>query len=106
MLEFFNVKLLDYKDKKIDGKKVSVTLQKEVTEKAFHGLPIKFKVGKVSYNLGFVSRARAGRDNIFGDIILELDGDIEYELELDEDGKLVAIKPVAFVLDKEPSSFE
>jgi hypothetical protein len=106
MLEFPNVKLFDYADKKIDGKKVSVALQKEVTDNAFHGLPIKFKVGKVSYTLGFVSKVRAGRDNIFGDIILELNGDVEYELELDEKGELTGIRPTAFILDKEPSSFE
>ena len=58
------------------------------------GLPVVLRVGAVNYVIGAIQQVWKGRDEFFGDVVLELEG----TLELDEDGKAVR-----FVYQKEKS---
>ena len=66
----------------------------DLEEADLSGLPVVLRVGAVNYNMGAIQQVWKGRDEFFGDVVLELEG----TLELDEDGK-----PVRFVYRKEKS---
>lgn len=85
MIGHYNASIVNFKD---------VPEAKDLEEVDLSGLPVVLRVGAINYNIGTVQRIRKGRDEFFGNVVLELEG----TLELDEDGK-----PVRFVYLKEKS---
>lgn len=103
-MEYYNLKIHDFVDFNIDGKKIPVKLQKELKPVNFSGiLPVVLRTGAIDHRIGFLKTVRIGRDQIFGDIQFEIDGQLEFEPMLDE-GKVTGIMPTKLVLKKENPS--
>lgn len=97
MIEQHNVRILKYEGhKEAPGKAV-----KTVAETEMRGLPVVLRVGAIHYKLGIIHRVRKGRDEMFGDLILEIEGHLEFEPVKGEGGKITGIKPIRFVYEKE-----
>lgn len=97
MIEQINILILKYEGHgKAPGKAV-----KNVAETVMVGLPVVLRVGAIHYKLGMIHRVRKGRDEMFGDLILEIEGHLEFEPVKDEDGAITEIKPIKFVYQKE-----
>ena len=97
MIHHYNVPLVKYEGHKKAPAKAVKTLQG--TE--LHGLPVVLRVGAVDYKLGMIHQVRKGRDEMFGDIILEIEGHLEFEPVQGEGGKITGVKPIKFVYLKE-----
>lgn len=97
MIEQINILILTYEGHgKAPGKAV-----KNVAETAMVGLPVVLRQGAVDIKLGKIHRIRKGRDEMFADLILNLEGHLEFEPVKDEDGAITEIKPIKFVYQKE-----
>ena len=85
MIGHYNAPIVNFKD---------TPEAEDLEEVDLSGLPVVLRVGAINYNIGAIQGVRKGRDEFFGDVVLELEG----TLELDEDGKAVR-----FVYRKEKS---
>lgn len=83
MIEHYNVPLINFLDnpkaKKLEPIDVS-------------GLPAVLRRGAIDIKIGAIHQVRKGRDEMFGEVVLELTGTMEF----DEEGK-----PVKFVYRRE-----
>jgi hypothetical protein len=106
-MEYYNLKIHDFAEFKIDDKVITVKMQKnDLANKAvFSGqlIPVVLRTGAVDHRIGFLRAARAGRDQVFGDIQFELSGQLEFDPVLVDD-KLTGIVPTKLVLKKENPS--
>jgi len=103
-MEYFNVTLHDFKERKIDKQTLSIKIQKTMDSTEFSFLPVVLKIGAAHHRLGFVNAARIGRDQVLGDLRFELTGHLEFEVIQNERGEPTSIKPTRFVFEREPSS--
>ena len=99
MIEQINVSIVKYEG----HGEAPFKAVKNVAETVMTGLPVVLRVGAIHYKLGMIHRVRKGRDEMFGDLILEIEGHLEFEPVKDEDGEITEIKPIRFVYEKETS---
>ena len=92
VLEVINFSLVRFKDQEIDGEEISMRMMKALDDKELH-VPVVLRVGAVDFKLGSVHRVRRGREQIFGDLSLNIEGILEYEVLRSEDGKVIGVKP-------------
>lgn len=105
MIEKENQSLLEFKDTNIRGTVLSGEyLKANLKEKDFLRVPVKLKVGKVKYRIGAIQKARKGREEVFGDIVFELEG--ELKLNILRDGKkVIGVEPEEFLFEQSNPSF-
>lgn len=93
VLEVINFSLVQLKDQEIDGEEISAKMMKRAFDDKELHVPVVLRVGAVDYKLGSVHRVRRGREEIFGDLSLNMEGVLEYELLRNEGGKVIGVKP-------------
>lgn len=95
-----NELLLSFKPK--DGGMPSITVDrtpiliKDLNQDDFRDLPVVLKCGAVNYEIGYISRVRMGREDIYGDLILKLSGSLKLENVLNEEDKIIGTRPVKY----------
>lgn len=99
-LKLDNITLVKFESRDVDGFELSAKLMKALVQTE-GSIPIVFRVGKVDYKIGLIPRIRVGREVAFGDAMLELKGELEFEAIKDEDGTAIGAKPSKFVYKKE-----
>lgn len=62
---------------------------KQLTVEDLNDTPVVLRRGAVDINIGAISKIRIGKDTIYGEAQLRIEGHLEYEPVLDEDGKNV-----------------
>lgn len=77
----------------VDG---SPILIKDLNQDDFRDLPVVLKCGAINYEIGYVTRARIGREEIYGDLILALTGSLKFENILNEENKIIGTRPVKY----------
>lgn len=84
VIELSNVLLLKFEDRfgEDENLLVSAKLLKDIDPKSLHGIPVYFRRGAIKIHIGFVNKARRGREAIYGDLILDLEGDLDVEVEV------------------------
>jgi len=100
VLEVTNVSLVQFKDREIGEESIPPRMMKEIDSKDLI-LPVVLRCGAVDYTLGTILRTRRGREEIFGDLSLEISGSLEYEVIKNEKGETTGVKPKKFVYVKE-----
>lgn len=100
VLEVINFSLVQFKDQEIDGEEISAKMMKAIEDKALH-VPVVLRVGAVDYKLGSVHRVRRGREQILGDLAVNMEGHLEFEVIRNESGKVTGVKPKKLVYLKE-----
>lgn len=104
MIEQLNIRLLQFRDHKVNGVVIPAKAVGTLEGSELSGLPVVIRVGAVDYRIGMIHRARKGRLEMFGDLALEIEGFLEIEPVKDaEDNKIIGVKPVKFVYQKETS---
>lgn len=103
MIEQLNVRLVQFKDHKVKGGVIPAKAVETLEASELSGLPVVLRVGAVDFRLGMIHRARKGRVEMFGDLVLEIEGSLEFEPIEDAEGKITGVKPVKFVYLKEKS---
>lgn len=73
---------------------------KQLTAADLEDTPIVLRRGAVNIALGKLSRIRIGKNTIYGEVALEIEGHLEFEPVLDEDEKITGIKINKFVYVK------
>ncbi len=101
MIELGNVPIITIKDYKVKGGTVPAKAVKNVPGSEFAALPVVIKLGAVNMKIGMVHRVRIGRNQIFGDLVLSIDGELEFEPVVDGDGNITSIKPIRYVYKRE-----
>ena len=86
MIEHYNVSLINFLER---------PEAKKLEEVEISGLPVVFRRGAVDISIGAISHVRKGRDEMFGEVVLELEGAMEFDPDTG--------KPVKFVYQKEKS---
>jgi len=92
--------ILSFKSK--DGDTPSVTFEggsitiKDLNQDDFRDLPVILKCGAIDYEIGYISRVRVGREEIYGDLILNLNGSLKLESIHNEENKIIGTKPVRY----------
>lgn len=66
---------------------------KNLEEVDVHGVPVVLRRGAIDIKIGIISSVRKGRDEMFGEVVLEIAGTMEYDPETG--------KPTKFVYRKE-----
>ena len=93
MLEVINFSLVQFKDQEIDGEEISAKMMKRAFDNKELLVPVVLRRGAVDIVLGEVHRVRRGREEIFGDLSLNIEGHLEYEVLRSENGKVIGVKP-------------
>jgi len=104
MMEYYNVSLFKFMERKVDKQTIPVAVQHSVSPAEFPMLPVVLKVGAVHHRLGFVNEVRIGREEVFGDLRFELTGRLEFEVIQNEKGEPTSIKPTRYVFERENPS--
>ena len=97
------VSLIQFKDHKVNGVVIPAKAVETLEASELSGLPVVIRVGAVDQRIGTIHRARKGRVEMFGDLVLAIEGFLEFEAVEDAEGKVSGIKPVKFVYQKEKS---
>lgn len=85
-IELYGVELIKFKDIIIDDEVVMPSdLLEEMDPKDLRGLPVYFVHGAVKFQIGVIRKANKGREAMFGDLILAIDGSLE--TKLDKEGR-------------------
>ncbi len=92
MLEVINFSLVQFKDREIEEEKISAKMMKAIDDKELF-IPVVLRVGAIDYKLGEVHRVRRGREEIFGDLALNIEGHLEYKILRADNGKVIGVKP-------------
>ena len=100
VLDVVNVSLAWLKDQKIEDEDVSMRMMKSITDKEYL-VPVVLRRGAVDIKIGSVYRVRRGREEIFGDLTLDLVGSLELEVIRAENDKVVGANPKKWVYVKE-----
>lgn len=103
MIEQLNIRLVQFKDHKVNGVVIPAKAVETLEASELSGLPVVIRVGAVDQKIGMIHRARKGRLEMFGDLVLELEASLEFEAVEDAEGKVSGIKPVKFVYQKTKS---
>ncbi len=98
-LEVTNFSLVQFKDQRIEDEKIPLKMMKTIDDKELY-VPVVLRIGAIDYRLGSVQRVRRGREEIFGDLSLEMTASLEYELLRSEKGKVIGIKPKKVVYQR------
>jgi len=77
----------------VDGVPISI---KDFNQDDFRDLPVVLKCGAVDYEIGYVSRVRMGREEIYGDMILKLTGSLKLESIRNEEDEIIGTKPAKY----------
>ena len=77
----------------VDGKPLLI---KDFSQDDFRDLPVVLKCGAINYEIGYVSRVRIGREEIYGDLILKLTGSLKLENVLNEENEIIGTKPLKY----------
>jgi len=77
----------------VDGSPISI---KDLNPDDFRDLPVVLKCGAIDYEIGYVSRVRVGREEIYGDMILKLTGSLKLESIRNEEDEIIDIRPVEY----------
>jgi len=96
VLEVINFSLVQFKDQEVEEEEISARMMKTIEDKDLF-IPVVLRVGAVDYKLGSVHRVRRGREEVFGDLTLNIEGHLEYEVLRSEDGKVTGVKPTKVV---------
>lgn len=70
---------------------------KQLTSEDLNDTPIVLRRGAIDHTLGTLSRIRIGKNTIYGEVELGIEGHLEFEPVLDEDEKITGIKIKKFV---------
>lgn len=103
MIEQLNISLIQFRDHKVNGVVIPAKAVGTLEGTELTALPVVIRVGAVDLRIGTIHRARKGRVEMFGDLVLEIEGVLEFEPVKDVGGKISSIKPVKFVYQKEKS---
>lgn len=103
MIEQLNIRLVQFKEHKVKDGVIPAKAVETLEASELSGLPVVFRVGAVDQKIGMIHRARKGRLEMFGDLVLEIEGFLEFEPVKDAEGEVSGIKPVKFVYQKEKS---
>lgn len=103
MIEQLNISLIQFRDHKVNGVVIPAKAVGTLEGVELTALPVVLRVGAVDYRIGMIHRARKGRVEIFGDLVLEIEGALEFEPVKDAEDKISGIKPVKFVYQREKS---
>uniref|UniRef100_A0A6M3M9T8 Uncharacterized protein n=1 Tax=viral metagenome TaxID=1070528 RepID=A0A6M3M9T8_9ZZZZ len=96
VLEVVNFSLAKFKDLEIEGEEISAKMMKAIEDKEFH-VPVVLRRGAVDIVLGEVHRVRRGREQILGDLTVNIEGHLEFEIIRSESGKVTGVKPKKLV---------
>jgi len=77
----------------VDGNPISI---KDLNQDDFRDLPVVLKCGAVNYEIGYVSRVRMGREEVYGDLILKLTGSLKLESIRNEENEIIGTRPVQY----------
>jgi len=77
----------------VDGRPLLV---KDFSQDDLRDLPVVLKCGAISYEIGYVSRVRIGREEIYGDLILKLTGSLKFENILNEENEIIGTRPLKY----------
>ena len=96
VLEVVNFSLVQFKDQEIEEEPITLRMMKALDDKDLF-VPVVLKVGAVSFKIGSVIRVRRGREEIFGDLTLDIEGTLECEVIRAENGTITGVKPKRLV---------
>lgn len=98
-----NIPLIKYEDRTIDGYPMSAQEMRKLFQnmRKPYSIPVVFRVGAVDQIIGTIREIRGGRDEAFADLVLTINGELEFEPVLDEDKKKIGAYPSKFVYKKE-----
>lgn len=100
VLEVVDISLVQFKDREFEEEMVSAKMMKAVDDKDLY-VPVVIRVGAVDYKIGAMIRVRRGREEIFGDLTLDIVGSLEWEVIRSESGEIIEVKPKKWVYVKE-----
>lgn len=103
MIEQLNISLVQFRDHKVNGVVVPAKAVGTLEASELSGLPVVLRRGAVDIKLGMIHRARKGRVEMFGDLVLEIEASLEFEVVKDAEGKITGVKPIKLVYLKEKS---
>jgi hypothetical protein len=95
VIELTDVLLVEFKDQEGDsGVLIPESELRKLESRMLHGIPVYFRRGAIKVQIGFVTKARKGREAIYGDLRLAIEGIPELKVEEGE------VKPLGFVYEK------
>lgn len=97
MIEQNNISIIQFKDHTVNGVVIPAKAVETLEASELSGLPVVLRRGAVDLKLGMIHRARKGRIEMFGDLVLEIEAFLEFEAVKDAEGKITGVKPVKFV---------
>lgn len=103
MIEQLNISLVQFKEHKVNGVVIPAKAVGTLEASELSGLPVVLRVGAIDLKIGMIHRARKGRIEMFGDLVLELEASLKFEAVEDAEGKITGIKPIKFVYQKTKS---
>lgn len=77
----------------VDGSSILIS---DLNQDDFRDVPVVLKCGAVNYEIGYISRVRVGREEIYGDLILRLTGSLKLENIRNEEDEIIGTKPVKY----------
>lgn len=96
VLDVVNVSLVKFQNRELEGEEISAEMMKAVKDEDIR-VPVVLRCGDVDYTIGGIYRIRRGREEVFGDHTLDIQGSLEYEIVRDENGEITGVKPRKYV---------